>query len=142
MWVFFSDHHFTNIKAVFLFWIIKLPSKTPCFWTSQTVNSSHMPKSGHKSNNHGAFRRKPAGIYATDGLTLDRQGLSVAADRVIEMALITLQHRPGDVVDPLDAALFAPVQEPDQRSAFVLDALARVVPGFQVLDVGVDVSLQ
>jgi len=71
--VFFANHYLTNIKAVFLFEIIKLPSEMPCFWTSRTVNSRHIPKSGHKPNNHAAFRRKTAGIYATGGSMKDQQ---------------------------------------------------------------------
>ena len=59
---------FANIKAVFLFWIIRLLPRIPCFLTSQTMNSSQILKSGHKATNHGAFRQAPARIYATDGV--------------------------------------------------------------------------
>jgi len=63
----FSDHHFTNIKAVFLFSIIMLWLKPACFWTSRTVNSSDTLQSSLKPNNHGDFRHKLAEFYATGG---------------------------------------------------------------------------
>ncbi len=82
-----------------------------------------------------ALQRREQNVLGTE-----RKGLAIGFAVVIEVTLITLQDRPGDVLRPLDVPFITPDDKTSQRRFAAPERILGVALRFSPFQEGVDVG--